>query len=243
VTTVPLSPRATLRWQATNALLNDLNPARILEIGCGGGAFGARFAQRATYVGVEPDEASYRTARNRVAPLGGDVRLGTVDLIGPGEFFDVICAFEVIEHLQDDVQAVRDWTQHLNPGGAVLVSVPAWPDRYGAWDALVGHYRRYTPNQLSATLRAAGCDDIKVVGYGWPLDNALEAVRNKIGERRQAAARSDSMDERTAGSGRLLQPNQVGGLMVRAGVTPFAALQRLRPNWGTGLVGYGRIPS
>lgn len=245
MSTVPLSPRATLRWGATQAALERLRPERILEIGCGGGAFGARFASVARYVGVEPDDTSFRTAQARIAPLGGDVRHGTSDLVGADERFDLVCAFEVIEHLEDDVAALRDWTRHLDPGGALLVSVPAWPDRFGAWDTLVGHYRRYTPAQLTAVLRAAGCGEVEVTGYGWPLDNALESVRNRIGQRRVASAARASaagtMQERTANSGRLLQPNQLGGLVIRAGVAPFVALQRLRPERGTGLVAFGRL--
>jgi SAM-dependent methyltransferase len=236
----PLSPMATLRWQLVSRAIIGLAPRRVLELGCGQGGYGARIAALPgveRYVGVEPDEQSWTVAHDRIAPLGGEVRLGTSDdVVAPTERFDLVCAFEVIEHLEDDLGALRAWAGHLVPGGAVLVSVPAWPDRFGPMDSLVGHYRRYRPEQLAAALRAAGCDPVTVTAYGWPLGYALEAVRNRIAVRRSAAS---EMADRSATSGRLLQPRRLAGNAVRVGVAPFAVLQSLRPQAGTGLVGWG----
>ena len=147
----PLSPMATLRWSVVARILAQLAPKRVLEVGCGQGGFGARIAALpgvGHYVGVEPDETSWAVAHERITPLGGEVRLGTSDLLGADEHFDLVCAFEVIEHIEDDRAALASWAAHLVPGGTVLVSVPAGPERFGPMDALVGHYRRYTPAQL-----------------------------------------------------------------------------------------------
>ncbi len=237
----PLSPMASLRWSVVRSLLDELSPRAVLEVGCGQGGFGARIAARAHYVGVEPDEQSYALARSRVEPFGGIVRHGTSDIVSADEHFDLICAFEVIEHLEDDTATLSDWVGRLNPGGAMLVSVPAWPSRFGPMDTLVGHYRRYTPEQLTDSLQDAGCVDVRVVAYGWPLGYLLEAVRNRIASRRGV---SDApMAGRSAGSGRLLQPSRLVGAAVRLGAAPFAALQRLRPGTGTGLVATARRPA
>ena len=62
----PLPPRAWLRWDLVKTLVEELAPRDILEIGCGQGSFGVRLAQRARYVGVEPDQAAYAVAQGRV---------------------------------------------------------------------------------------------------------------------------------------------------------------------------------
>jgi len=237
----PLSPMATLRWSVVRRVLDELRPRRVLEIGCGQGGFGARLAGQAEYMGVEPDEQSHQVARDRIGPLGGRVLHGTSDLITPDDKYDLVCAFEVIEHIEDDAGALVDWSSRVAPGGSILVSVPAWPQRYGPMDKLVGHYRRYTPEQLDEVLHKTGAEDVRHTLYGWPLGYALESVRNRIAQRRGSAS-EEPMQTRSAGSGRLLQPKAVAGLAVRAGVTPFAALQRLRPTAGTGLVGTARMP-
>jgi SAM-dependent methyltransferase len=232
---------ATLRWQPVSQLLDRLSPHSVLEVGCGQGGFGARIAARPSvshYVGVEPDEQSWRVAHERITPLGGDVRLGPSDMVGADERFDLVCAFEVIEHLEDDLGALTSWARHLVPGGALLVSVPAGPERFGPMDTLVGHYRRYTADQLRTTLLAAGCQSATVTSYGWPLGYALESVRNRIATHRTGQSDLDGMDQRSATSGRLLQPKRLAGIAVGLAVTPFAAMQKWRPETGTGLIGF-----
>jgi hypothetical protein len=78
--------------------------------------------------------------------------------------------------------------------------------------------------------------------YGFPLGYALEAGRNLIGRRRLAAAPARSVAERTAASGRLLQPaSRARGAATRYGTAPFRLLQRSFPGTGTGLVVLARL--
>ena len=234
----PLSPGAALRWAVVHSQLDGLAPRRVLEVGCGLGGFGARLAARSSYLGVEPDEQSFEIARPRILSAGGEVLHGTIDLIPPEDQFDLVCAFEVLEHLEDDDAALAAWAARVAPGGSLIVSVPAWPDRFGPSDEHVGHYRRYRPDQLDAALRRAGCDSVRHVLYAWPLGFALDAARNWMARRQTSDA---SMAERTLGSGRSLQPRgAVSGWAIRIGTIPFIELQRLRPTAGTGLVGVGR---
>jgi SAM-dependent methyltransferase len=237
----PLSPNATLRWSVVRTIIDEIKPRRVLEVGCGLGGFGARIAPRADYVGVESDERSYEVARARIQPLGGRVVHGTTNLVDRRELFDLVCAFEVVEHIDDDVGALADWISRLAPGGAVVVSVPSGPERFGPADELAGHYRRYTPGQLDSVLLKAGCPEVRHVFYGWPLGYAAEWSRNRIAERRGPVGEG-SMSERTARSGRHLQPNRAAGWAVRVAAAPFVVMQRLRPTVGTGLIGVGRAP-
>jgi SAM-dependent methyltransferase len=238
----PLPPNAALRYAVVRRLLAGLQPATVLEIGCGQGAVGARLAVGRKYLAVEPDLTSYRVAVSRIGPVGGEVRNYDHTRLPAGSEYDLVCAFEVIEHLEEDKAALTEWAELVRPGGHLLLSTPGRPDRFGAWDRLVGHYRRYSPDQLASMLRDVGLTEPRVIAYNWPLGTPLEAVRNRIAAKRLAAAAPATPAEGTAGSGRILQPRRLAGIAVAAGIVPFTQLQRLAPSRGTGLVALARRP-
>jgi SAM-dependent methyltransferase len=240
-----LTLNAWLRWEAVDRLL----PPRardVLEIGCGQGGFGVRLSRRYRYLGIEPDVRSFAVARGRLAKEGGDgaVRNGELSTLAPGEVFDLVCAFEVIEHIEDDRAAITAWAGRLRPEGRLIVSAPAWQHRFAAADEMVGHFRRYDPSDLRRLLSEAGLEDVEVVRYGAPLGFALEALRNAMGRRRRSWTADESRETRTAASGRLLQPSD--GIVAFAAyllVLPFRKLQLAFPNRGPGVIGVGRVPT
>ncbi|MER7273543.1 class I SAM-dependent methyltransferase [Dactylosporangium sp. NPDC000244] len=238
----PLPPRARLRWTVVRSLVARLRPATILELGCGLGAVGVRLARTATYVAAEPDARSYSVAKPRIAAAGGEVIHGDHTAVPDGRRFDLVAAFEVLEHIEHDAEVLAQWLPLVKPDGHVLLSVPADPRLFGPHDALVGHYRRYTAEDLRRLLTDAGAVDVQVRHYGWPLAYLLEHVRNGAARRREGTA-ADTAAERTAGSGRFLQPRSaVLGHAIRVAVMPFGVLQRLRPGTGPGLIALARIP-
>jgi SAM-dependent methyltransferase len=237
----PLTARGALRWGVVEPLLAGLHPATVLEIGCGQGAVGARIARHATYTGVEPDDASYAVAAGRITPRGGTVLHGDATALPWGRKYDVVCAFEVLEHIEDDRAALRSWLGHLGKGGHVVVSVPEGPERFGPSDVQVGHYRRYTEDSLREVLGAAGLEVVETVHYGWPLGYLLERVSNRAAGRAGSESSAESpAEQRSAGSGRWLQPGRAAGVALRVGVVPFVALQGRRRDEGTGLVAVAR---
>ena len=241
----PLSPNGWLRWAVVSRLLPSPDRAlRVLEVGCGQGGFGARLAQRYDYVGVEPDETSSSVAVQRLVQAGGggEVRHGDLSAVREDETFDRVCAFEVIEHIEDDREAMRSWAEQLVPGGSVLLSTPAWQKRFGAADEMVGHFRRYDPPVLRELLTGAGLVDVELVHFGAPLGYLLEAGRNAVGRRRLASA-AETMAARSDASGRTLQPStSLSATAARLGTIPFRALQRAFPHTGPGLVARARRP-
>jgi glycosyltransferase involved in cell wall biosynthesis len=239
----PLTPNAWLRYDVITRVL----PAGIrdvLEVGCGQGALGVRLAQRYQYLGLEPDPVSWAVAQRRISAAGrGEVRNIRFDALGP-EQFDLVCAFEVLEHIDDDATAVHEWTARLRPGGWLMMSVPAHQGRYGPADELAGHFRRYDPEAMTALLTKCGLTGIEVRQYGFPLGYTLEAARNLIARRRLTAAPGGSVAERTAASGRLLQPaSRAVGAATRYGTAPFRLLQRGFTGTGTGLIVLARLPA
>lgn len=203
------------------------------------GSVGRLLADRFDYVGVEPDPVSYAAAAKRIGVRGCVLNCAVEDLPVEG-LFDILCAFEVLEHLEDDRGALSEWLRHLRPGGLVLVSVPSGPSRFGLQDEYVGHYRRYDRASLAALLGDAEVRELELVSYGFPLANLLELSRNQIARRRPA---SSSLRTRTEASGRWLQPPDWAAVATQAITSPFRRLQRASgaTNLGTGLIARGRF--
>ena len=233
----PLTLNAWLRYDVIERMLQKLDRVEsVLEIGMGQGAMGTRLAQRFTYEGLEVDVRSFTKARARLEQAGrGRALLGDESALQADETFDVVCAFEVLEHIEDDVAALSRWRLLLRPGGWLILSVPAFSRRYGAWDRKAGHYRRYDREETKNAVVAAGFGQPLIQTYGFPLGNVLESIRNLVALRDKQEA---SMGDRTLASGGLLQPPEELGWLTRILSIPFRTLQRpfLDRDWGTGFV-------
>lgn len=156
--------------------------APILEIGVGHGSYAELLRERGDYIGVDIDPASVAEARRRLP--GADFR--TVDITGP-EFValsnerkvkTIIC-LNVLEHIEDDEQAVNNLARALQSGGHLLVIVPALELLYNDLDRLAGHHRRYGRSQMEARLAAADLEIVRcdyfnsVGGLGWLANRAM----------------------------------------------------------------------
>jgi 2-polyprenyl-3-methyl-5-hydroxy-6-metoxy-1,4-benzoquinol methylase len=222
----PLTAMAHLRAPLVQRALLLLQPKSILEIGIGQGAFSTRLAQWGQYVGVEPDPASGAVAAARLShfPLA-EFRSGGMEKVQPFETFDLVCAFEVLEHIEDDVDALRSWVEHVNEFGSLIVSFPAHQKRFGAADIAVGHHRRYDRKDIQTLLNAADLEEVSIYPYGAIGGHALEFVRNAL--LRQRSGKVASMSSATSASGRLFQPNgRLMGKIISVIATPMKVLQR-----------------
>ncbi|MFA7368227.1 MAG: class I SAM-dependent methyltransferase [Kiritimatiellales bacterium] len=70
--------------------------------------------------------------------------------------FDVAAALDVLEHVENDNDALKDWFRILKPDGRLLITVPAYQWLWSGHDEALGHYRRYTASQLHQKLNQAG---------------------------------------------------------------------------------------
>ena len=242
--TPALSLHAWLRYDAIFRQLRRAAGARsVLEIGAGQGAVGVMLAGRYAYTGLEPDPTSFATARARFSHAGlGEIVQSDLESLAPAKMFDLVCAFEVLEHLEDDAGALAEWIERVRPGGWLLVSVPSGRDRFGAADRKAGHYRRYDRDDLSRLLATAGLVDSSLITYGFPAGYVLEAGRNVIARRLEAAG---TMSARTAASGRWLQPPDWAATATHVLAAPLRLAQRPFSNsrLGTGLVALAGRPA
>lgn len=87
---------------------------------------------------------------------GLGVQASALALPFPEATFDVVSAFDVIEHCEPEHQAVAELVRVLRPGGRLLVSVPAYQWAWTHHDVLAGHHRRYTRPRLVRAVERAG---------------------------------------------------------------------------------------
>ncbi len=74
----------------------------------------------------------------------------------PDGMFDLVCALDIVEHVDDDDGALSELSRVAAPGAAFLLSVPLHPSQWTAFDDFVGHRRRYEPACLLAKLKEYG---------------------------------------------------------------------------------------
>ena len=137
--------------------------ARILEIGCGTGhnlpmlgAFGAVDA-------IEIDPAARDIASARLGKPVGAAPLPELTGVERGSY-DLIAVLDVVEHIADDIAALKAMAECLKPGGKILITVPAHQWMWSAHDVVNHHHRRYSKAGLTSVIRAAGLEPRKL-GY------------------------------------------------------------------------------
>jgi SAM-dependent methyltransferase len=96
-------------------------------------------------------------AAARLRSRGASVAVGLVTALPYLDAaFDLVCAFDIVEHVDDDTAALREIARVARPGAAILISVPLHPARWTAFDDFVGHRRRYEPDKLDDVLAGHG---------------------------------------------------------------------------------------
>jgi SAM-dependent methyltransferase len=142
--------------------------AAVLDVGAGDGWLAEQLA-RAAGVSVVCLDPGYATA-----PPPGRGPAVTFTASPPPEQFDLVLLLDVCEHVDDDRGFLREVArERVAPGGAVLLSVPAWPALFSTHDERLGHRRRYTRRTARALLEAAGLEPTRAGG----LFHALLAAR------------------------------------------------------------------
>lgn len=129
-----------------------------LEVGSGLGLYASewRTAGIARLTLSEADPGRLETLRERFAD---DAAVAVRELAAPvveEASYSCVVAFNVLEHIADDVAALRGFGGLLRPGGAVVLVVPAFPSAMSRFDVAIGHHRRYRKRTLRAAAESAG---------------------------------------------------------------------------------------
>jgi SAM-dependent methyltransferase len=168
-------------------IFNKIRPflkGRLCEIGCGIGTITQFTLNHEKVVGVEPSPESLQTARERfsdhlnVQIADKFLSACPCDEVPEGGFDSVIC-LNVLEHIEDDINALQRMRRLCAPKGRVVILVPAHMSIFGRLDESFGHWRRYNRRTLRRAFEQAG---LKVtysfymnsLGYfGWWLQSRV----------------------------------------------------------------------
>ncbi len=135
---------------------------RVLDIGCGTGFVTAALERAGMDAwGIDMHRAALMHAQARVH---GPLFSNDATTLPFFRDFDLASLFDVIEHLDDDVSAIRQAATVLKPHGCVVVTVPAGRHLWTKYDEVIGHKRRYDRPSLTDVLRNAGLETL-YVGY------------------------------------------------------------------------------
>jgi len=85
--------------------------------------------------------------------------------------FDLVCAFDVIEHIDDDQSGFRELSRVLKRGGRLVLSVPMHAALWTEFDVLVGHARRYEPRELAERLGSHQFEIERSAPFGMQVSN------------------------------------------------------------------------
>jgi SAM-dependent methyltransferase len=114
--------------------------ARILEIGCGTGHNLPMLGAFGEVDAIEIDEAARDIASQRLGKPVGEAPLPELNGVPRGAY-DLVAVLDVIEHIEDDVAALKAMAEALKPGGKILIAVPAHGWMWSAHD-VVNHHKR-----------------------------------------------------------------------------------------------------
>jgi SAM-dependent methyltransferase len=149
--------------------------ARILDAGCGSGRNMVELARHGTVTGVELSETSVVLARERHA---GEVIAGSVlEMPFPDHSFELAVSLDVIEHLEDDLAALKELRRTVVPGGSLLVTVPAYQWLWSGHDEINHHHRRYTRRSLQRVAEEAGWQQARTTYFNSLLLPAAIVLR------------------------------------------------------------------
>lgn len=156
---------------------------RVLEVGAGlgGTTLSLCDGSQEEWICLEPDASLcqniHKLISDKKLPACCKAQTGFLSDIPADEKFDAILYIDVIEHIEDDKKELQLAAQHLKPGGALLIIVPAHQFLYSPFDKAIGHYRRYSVNRTREAIPA----ELKIVKSIY-LDSVglLASTANKL---------------------------------------------------------------
>jgi SAM-dependent methyltransferase len=127
-------------------------PANVLDVGSADGPSVSWLQGRGRRVALDLDPRGLQP---------GDVCGSATQLPFRDGAFDVVAAFDVVEHVPDEDLILAELARVLRPGGRLLISVPAYQWAWSGHDVANGHFRRYTRPRATAAVRRAGLDVVR----------------------------------------------------------------------------------
>jgi SAM-dependent methyltransferase len=216
------------------------NVRSILEVGCGTGVVLAalqRMFPESHITGMDLFEDGLALARRR---FGGTLIQGDVLTQRFDARLDMLGAFDVIEHLDDDQGVLERFRDQLVPGGHVIITVPAYPSLWSYFDEIAHHRRRYSPDEVRRKLLNAGFVNVYVTPFMTALFPVMWLKRRIFGRQLSGAP---PHEQQTAAERDLRVPMLIN-LLMDVLLWPDAQLisHRRRLPFGTSLLAVAETP-
>lgn len=158
------------RWMAD--VIRSYVGDRVLEIGAGTGNLSMELMPRSLYWATDVNRhyLDYLLKLRATRPY---MRVAFTDAADQttyptGQRFDTVVCLNVIEHIQDDIGALRNVRNVLAERGRAIVLVPRGPWLFGTLDEVLGHFRRYTPDELTSVCGEAGFQVEQILKFNRP---------------------------------------------------------------------------
>jgi len=171
-------PSPIMRRQVLYDILKDL-PSRddcnkYIEIGYGTGIFAYEFYRMGYDVyGYDLSESAYNTTQELFNSDKQRLELKRELTDEDSAAYDILGAYEVLEHCENDAEILTGWRELLKDGGLLLLSVPAHMKDFGLRDKWAGHFRRYEREGLQRLLKDSGFEVVRLISYGFPLPKLM----------------------------------------------------------------------
>jgi len=166
--TTPALGEASLGMRIGRLGMTRRKKLKILDVGCGTGENFYWLSKFGQVVGTDTNELAIQLANQKGRAVLGRAE----DLPFENGEFNLVTAFDVLEHLSDERRALGEWGRVLCPGGQIFISVPAHQWLFGPHDRALGHCRRYELKQLLQLLRDNNFYPIfstYVFGFAFPV--------------------------------------------------------------------------
>jgi SAM-dependent methyltransferase len=150
---------------------------KYIEIGYGTGIFAYEFYRMGFDVyGYDLSESAYDTAQKLFNSDKLRIKLKKELNDEDKLAYDILGAYEVLEHIEDDAGVLREWRGMLRENGLLLLSVPARMKSFGLRDKWAGHFRRYEREGLRKLLTDSGFEIVGFLSYGFPLPRLARKI-------------------------------------------------------------------
>jgi nucleoside-diphosphate-sugar epimerase/ubiquinone/menaquinone biosynthesis C-methylase UbiE len=196
------SPVIIRQISLTRKLLKGLHSDNFLEIGCGDGFFLCKLDEWG-YKGKGVDFSSSAIEKSINATKGlSNIAVEKIDFSNLEEHnkYDLILSMFVLEHIKDDIRALKKMGDLLKAGGYLILGLPARMKYYGIHDRNAGHYRRYERDEFIRKLKDCGFSCEKFWTFGFPIAYIMILMYDLLLKIKNIEVKNE-MTERTKDSG------------------------------------------